>query len=61
MHYNVMPMSSCAEEAGMVFQWLLGKPIDGVEILGMGMFWRISGNAMAKMYIKATSRKVGIG
>ena len=45
----------------MVFQWLLGKPIDGVEILVMGMFWRISGNAIAKMYMKATSRKVGIG
>ena len=41
------------EEPSMVFGWLLGGCIEGVDTSNLRKLWRISGIAISKMYRNA--------
>ena len=43
----------CAENPGMVLWWLFGKPIEGMVVTDLNVFWCISGYAIMKKYSMA--------
>ena len=53
--------ANCMEEPGEVFNWLLGKPIPGVDIDLMYEIWKISGYCILDIYMCTLNQRAGIG
>ena len=51
----------CKEEPGEPILWLLGKPINGVNIDTMYDIWKVSGCTIFDIYKSAIKRREGIG
>ena len=51
----------CLNEADQVFFWLLGKPIDGVNIDRMTDIWIVAGYHLCNMYKSRIFQREGVG
>ena len=51
----------CREEPGEIVFWLLGKPINGVDIDTMFEIWKVAGYGILNIYWSAINQRAGIG
>ena len=59
--YNKDFEQVCKDQPEHLFPWLMGKPIDDIELEAMNQIWIIAGFHICKMYNNRLRNRVGVG